>query len=83
MQRMSWNQICSRRDCRGRWVALDVCRYDETTGRAAEGEVVDVDDDLEQLCQRIQRSRRKHCAILFCQEDQQGDVAQRFRGVVN
>ena len=67
--RMSWDSICCSDEFRGRWVALDECRYDEETGRATEGSVVDVDDDLVELCARIRESQWKHCAILFCGED--------------
>ncbi len=67
--KMSWETICRSDEFRGRWVALDQCRYDEDTGRATEGSVVDVDDDLVELCARIQESQWKHCAILFCGED--------------
>ena len=68
--RMSWCDICSRDEFRGRWVALDDCRYDEETGRAAEGAVVDADEDLVELCSRIRDSERKNCAILFCGEEE-------------
>lgn len=67
--RMSWEAICRSDEFRGRWVALDEARYDEETGRATEGSVVDVDDDLVELCARIRESERKNCAILFCGED--------------
>jgi hypothetical protein len=67
--KMSWETICHSAEFRGRWVALDDCRYDEETGRAMEGSVVDVDDDLVELCARIRESEWKHCAILFCSED--------------
>lgn len=67
--RMSWESICRSDEFRGRWVALDEARYDEETGRATEGSVVDVDDDLVELCARIRESERKNCAILFCGED--------------
>lgn len=67
--RMTWEAICRSDEFRGRWVALDECRYDEETGRATEGSVVDVDDDLVELCARIRESERKNCAILFCGED--------------
>ena len=50
-------------------MALDACRYDEATGRATEGEVVDVDDDLAELCQRVRASQRRNCAIVFCDYD--------------
>jgi hypothetical protein len=66
--RMTWDEICRRADFRGRWVALHGCRYDETTGQAAEGAVVDVDEDLAELCQRVRDSDWKNCAILFCSD---------------
>lgn len=69
MERMNWDDICSHDDYRGRWVALDDCRYDEDSGRAIEGAVVDVDDDLVELCSRIQQSEYTNCAILFVSED--------------
>ncbi len=68
--RETWNEICQRADCRGRWVALHACRYDEATGQATEGAVVDVDEDLAELCQRVRDSDWKNCAILFCSEGQ-------------
>lgn len=67
--RMSWEDIRTTDSFRGRWVALDACRYDEATGRATEGEVVDVDDNLAELCQRVRASDRRHCAIVFCDYD--------------
>jgi hypothetical protein len=69
MERLTWEAICRRDEFRGRWVALDGCRYDEGSGRAVEGSVVDVDDDLVELCTRIRESEYKNCAILFCGED--------------
>lgn len=68
-ERLSWDQIRGVDLFRGRWVALDACRYDEATGRATEGEVVDIDDDLAELCQRVRSSQRRHCAIVFCDYD--------------
>ncbi len=67
--RLSWDQIRGFDMLRGRWVALDACRYDEATGRATEGELVDIDDDLAELCQRVRSSQRRHCAIVFCDYD--------------
>ena len=67
-QRMSWNEICRRDDLRGRWVALDQCEYDECTGHAVEGALVDSDSDLATLCQRISESPWKGCAILLCKD---------------
>ena len=65
---MRWAEICECDEFRGRWVALDECRYDEGTGQATEGAVIDSDDDLVELCARIRASQRKNCAILFCGE---------------
>lgn len=69
MERMNWEEICRHEDFRGRWVALDACRYDEGSGRATEGAVVDVDDDLVELCNRIRESEFQGCEILFCGVD--------------
>ena len=66
--RMAWTDICRAAEFRGRWVALCECHYDESTGKATEGAVVDVDDDLVELCSRIRASDKKNCAILFCDE---------------
>lgn len=65
MQRMTWSEICRCEEYRGRWVALDGCSYDEATGRATEGELVDLDDDLVELCARLRDADLKNCAILF------------------
>lgn len=64
LEHLTWDEICRRPECRGRWIALQGCRYDEQTGKAAEGQLVDVDDDLAALCGRI-RDQRKNCAIVF------------------
>jgi len=69
MERMSWEDICRHESYAGRWVALDGCVYDESSGRATEGAVVDVDDDLVELCNRIRESEHQGCEILFCGED--------------
>jgi hypothetical protein len=67
--RMSWPEIRRRDEYRGRWVALDNCRYDSKTAEPLEGSVVDSDDDLVELCTRIRQGDNRHCAILFCEED--------------
>ena len=41
----------------------------QTSGKATEGAVVDVDDDLLELCQRMRESALKNCAIVFCEEE--------------
>lgn len=53
---------------RGRWVALDNCRYDARTAQPVEGTIVDADEDLAELCTRIRQNEGRHCAILFCDE---------------
>ncbi len=65
---MSWPQIRQSGAYRGRWVALDNCKYDGRTAQPLEGTIVDADDDLAELCTRIRQSDNKHCAILFCDE---------------
>ncbi|HLK39836.1 MAG TPA: hypothetical protein VKU41_23935 [Polyangiaceae bacterium] len=70
--RLTWPQICRTDEFRGRWVALDDCRYDPRTAQPTEGTVVDADEDLVALCARMQASDSKHCSILFC-EDRPGE----------
>ncbi len=67
--RLTWPQIRESTAFRGRWVALDDCRYDARTAQPVEGSVVDSDEDLVELCSRMQRSDMQHCAILFCDEE--------------
>lgn len=64
--RLTWPQIRRSEEFRGRWVALDHCTYDARTAQPLEGSVVDSDEDLVELCNRMQQSDSKHCAILFC-----------------
>jgi hypothetical protein len=66
--RLSWPQICRSDEFKGRWVALDECKYDARTAQPVEGSVVDADEDLAALCSRMQQSDNRHCAILFCEE---------------
>jgi hypothetical protein len=66
--RLTWPEIRQSQEFRGRWVALDHCRYDAKTAQPVEGIVIDADEDLVELCGRIQESENKHCAILFCEE---------------
>ena len=67
--RLTWRQICRSEDYRGRWIALDNCRYDQTTASPIEGDVVDADEDLAELCGRIREADKSHCAILFCEDE--------------
>jgi hypothetical protein len=71
--RLTWPQIRRKDEFRGRWVALDECKYDPRTAQPTEGTVVDADADLVALCARMQASDSKHCAILFCDERASAD----------
>ena len=62
---MTWSELCERDEYRGRWVALDGCRYDEQTSKPIEGTVIDVDDDVVELCNRVRDAEMRDCAILF------------------
>jgi len=62
---MTWDEICTSAALRGRWVAMNDCSFDETTGRATAGLVVDSDDDLAELCSRIRDSEWSNCAIVL------------------
>lgn len=66
--RLTWPQIRNSSEYRGRWVALDECRYDPRTAQPTEGTVVDADEDLVALCARMQDSDSRHCSILYCGE---------------
>jgi hypothetical protein len=79
MERMTWDQICQSDDLKGRWIAMDDCRFDEATGRATEGLVVDADDDLAELCARMRESKFTNCSILFA--DERETLAGRRSGV--
>ncbi len=66
--RMGWQEICRSNQYRGRWVALDNVRYDPSTSLPLEADVVDVDEDLGDLCARMRSADRTACAILHCDE---------------
>ena len=68
MHRMTWEEICTDEALRGRWIAMDECSFDEATGRATEGLVVDSDDDLAELCSRMRDSQWKNCSIVYADE---------------
>jgi hypothetical protein len=63
---MAWSEIVGSSDYRGRWVALDNVRFDPMTAEPLEAEVVDVDDDLAELCARMRDSDRTSCQVRFC-----------------
>lgn len=75
--RWTMGQIRQSDAYRGRWVALDDCRYDARTAQPVEGSVVDYDEDLVALCNRMQESELSHCAILFCSEEDDAPASVR------
>jgi len=64
--RLSWTEICANQRYQGRWVALDDPSYEGTSRTPQEGTVVDVDDDLAELCSRMKKANHKSCAVVFC-----------------
>jgi hypothetical protein len=68
--RLTWPQIKQSDAYRGLWVALDGCRYDARTAQPVDGVVVDADEDLVALCNRMQAGDSRHCAILFCDDEE-------------
>jgi hypothetical protein len=64
--RVTWPQICRSADFKGLWVALDNCRYDQSSMQPVEGDVVDADADIADLCARLREAQKSSCAILFC-----------------
>ena len=79
--RLTWPEIRGSKQYRGRWVALDQCRYDSRTAQPVEGSVVDCDEDLVALCARMQENGARQCAILFCDEDMEVPRSTRFTPV--
>jgi hypothetical protein len=73
-ERMTWPEICRTEEMNGLWVALDRCRYDESTMEPIEGEVVDADADLASLCSRMREVGRGSCAIRFCERPTQAEA---------
>ena len=66
---LRWPQISRTERFRGLWLALDNCRYDQVTRQPTEGDVVDSDSDLSDLCRRMRETGRSSCAVLFCSGD--------------
>jgi len=67
--RMTWPDLCRSDKFRGLWVAIDNCRYDQETRQPVEGDVVDSDSELSELCARMREAGRCACTILFCDGD--------------
>src|SRR3954449_8848011 len=65
MTRMTWPDVCRSNQFKGLWVAIDNCRYDQFTRQPVEGDVVDSDRELSELCARMRETGRSACAILF------------------
>ena len=53
--RMTWPDLCRSERYKGLWVAIDNCRYDSSTRQPVEGDVVDSDEELSELCARMLR----------------------------
>lgn len=68
VNRMTWPELCRSERYKGLWVALDNCRYDSVTRQPIEGDVVDADPELSELCARMRGAGRCACTILFCQD---------------
>ena len=63
---MRWSQVRPTQQFQGSWVALDNCRHDPVTRQPVEGDVVDSDEDLTDLCRRMREMGRSSCAVLYC-----------------
>lgn len=61
-----WTQVQRTEEYQGYWVALDNCKFDPTTRQPTEGDVVDSDQDLTELCRRMREMGRSSCSVLFC-----------------
>ena len=64
---MTWAAICESEKFQGRWVALTGCLFDRAH-KPVEAQVVDADQNLSALFERLRASERAHCDILFCDE---------------
>jgi hypothetical protein len=67
--KMTWSELCRSERFKGMWVALDNCRYDKSTLQPLEGDVVDSDEELAELCGRLREAGQSACAILFCEDE--------------
>ena len=66
---MTWRELCRSDRYKGLWVAIDNCRYDQSTRQPVEGDVVDSDPDFSELCSRMRETGKTSCTILFCESD--------------
>jgi len=67
--RMTWPELCRSEQFKGLWVALDNCRLDPSTLQPIEGDVVDSDEDLAELCSRMREAGRTSCSLLYCEDE--------------
>lgn len=67
---MTWDEIRGTPLYRKRWLALDNCHYDDASPEPVEADVVDSDEDLSELCQRLSVSNLTRCAIVFCDDSE-------------
>ena len=67
--RMTWPELCRSDRFKGLWVAIDNRVYDQATRQPIEGDVVDSDEELSELCGRMREAGRSSCTIVFCQHD--------------
>lgn len=78
VENVKWEELVSSDEYKGRWVALDQCRYD-AAAKPIEGTLIDADDDLVALCNRIRSSGSHNCAIVYI--DERGVVSCSPRAV--
>ncbi len=81
VSRMTWSELSRSETYKGMWVALDNCRYDVATRRPVEGDVVDADPELSELCARMRETGRCSCAILFCDQEVLVERARQVAGL--
>ncbi len=63
---LSWNTEVQSSKFYGCWVAVENCRYDLDTGQPTEADVVDWDENLADLCDRLSDAGLTKCTVLFC-----------------
>jgi hypothetical protein len=66
---MTWPEFCRSNQFKGYWVAIDNCRYDQFTHQPVEGDVVDSDEELSELCARMREAGQSSCTIVYCETD--------------
>jgi hypothetical protein len=66
---MTWRELCRSGRYKGLWVAIDNCRYDQSTRQPVEGDVVDSDSEFSELASRMRETGRTSCTIVFCETD--------------